>query len=446
MPPPEKSRGRFLEWARQAHVPLTSLTPACESRDFDALGRMIGDAPLVALSEAFHGAAEPLELRNQVFQYLVQERGFTAIAIESGIVESRVVYDYVRGDSSSDLSEALAQGISWTFDELPQNRSLVHWLREYNAHSHGRPVNFYGFDVPGSPGNAHARRGMQTALHEVLEYLSRVEGEEAATFRSRFEPFWDLIGFDPQSRSAKADYRSLSQAARDSVTAAITDLLYLIERREARYSAATSGVDFEWAHRAAIGAHQADAWLRQVPIDASALGGRAGFLSLATDVRDRAQAENLEWIVEREGPGGKILIFASRYHLSTAPVTTSWWSSPGGGPRLQQVAGTYLRRRFTERLVTIGNLVGAGSIGCAGFQHALAAPHPESIDALAAEVGAPLYLLDLRAAPAGVARWLDEEHLLGPEDAALRVSIRGAFDVLFYVESVTPACVPRGSG
>ena len=58
---------------------------------------MIGDKPLVALSEGIHFAAEPLEFRNRVLQYPVERKGFTAIAIESGVVEGRVVYDYVHG-------------------------------------------------------------------------------------------------------------------------------------------------------------------------------------------------------------------------------------------------------------------------------------------------------------------------------------------------------------
>lgn len=38
---------------------------------------------------------------------------------------------------------------------------------------------------------------------------------------------------------------------------------------------------------------------------------------------------------------------------------------------------------------------------------------PTSIDAIAGEVGPPLYLLDLRRAPPAVQRWLDREHEMG---------------------------------
>src|SRR5262249_1931502 len=44
------------------------------------------------------------------------------------------------------------------------------------------------------------------------------------------------------------------------------------------------------------------------------------FVAATNDARDRAQADNLDWIVKREGANGKVLIFASRYHLSAMPI------------------------------------------------------------------------------------------------------------------------------
>jgi hypothetical protein len=48
--------------------------------------------------------------------------------------------------------------------------------------------------------------------------------------------------------------------------------------------------------------------------------------------------------------------------------------------------------------------------------------------------------LDLRAAPAPVASWLNQEHPLGQEGIVLNLAFGRAFDVLFYLDAVTPAC------
>jgi len=57
---------------------------------------MIGNSRIVAVSEAVHAARQPLEFRNRLIKYLVEEMGFTAIALESGVVEGRLLNDYVR--------------------------------------------------------------------------------------------------------------------------------------------------------------------------------------------------------------------------------------------------------------------------------------------------------------------------------------------------------------
>ena len=76
----------FLEWADMALVPVELGEVRAWSEDFD---RMLGDATVVAMGESGHGVAEPLLFRNSVFRYLVEAHGFTAIAIESGVVQAR---------------------------------------------------------------------------------------------------------------------------------------------------------------------------------------------------------------------------------------------------------------------------------------------------------------------------------------------------------------------
>jgi len=402
---------------------------------------MIGDATVVALSEATHGGAEPLAFRNRLFQYLVHEKGFTAIAIESGIVESRKVYEYARGGPDL-LSAVLGEGFSWTFDQLPQNRSLVEWLRQYNEDRRpAQTVNFYGFDVSGSPGLGRANRGIDTALVETLSYLAGVDRTESTSFSARLKALMENLRFDlRRSSDALLTYDRLTQNQRDALTAAIADLVTLLERREADYTAASTLNDYEWAYRAAIGASQTDSWLRQIPT-----GWRASsepiilpsehfeFLAVANDVRDRAQADNLEWIVRREGLGGKILVYAHRYHLSATPVGARW-SVPTGSGR-QEVMGTYLRRRLGDRLVTIGNLIGKDGSSGVGFRHAPG----ESLDAVASEIAEPIFFLDLRTAPDHVARWLEEEHQLAQGDDEFKLAVGRAFDLLLYIDVVNPA-------
>jgi erythromycin esterase len=444
-------QAEFLAWAKRSMAPISTVTPGDSMDDLAPFGAALGEATVVALSEGVHGAAEPLEFRNRLLKYLVEEKGFTAIAIESGIVEGRIVHDYVAG-GVGELSEVLANGISWTFEGFPQNRFLIQWLRDFNADPrHVRKVNFYGFDVPGSPGNPRARRGPETALVETLSYLASVDDSAAQALRARISPFLANIRFSWRPIDDRPGYESLRQADRDTLTATIDDMINLIERREADYVAKSSIIDYEWAHRAAIGARQMDKWLRLIPVDWKPTNDVNRLLFANMDARDRAQADNLGWILDKEGASGKLFVFAHNVHLSTTPIMTDWPSSTGNREgRLQQVAGTYLRRRLGDHLISIGNLIGGGAHGgCSGFAKTMLEPPPKwSIDGLGRELNTPQFLLDLRPAPSAVKYWLNQLLQLGPEINGIKrkADLGRAFDVLFYVSTVSPACpVPLGA-
>ena len=85
----------------------------------------------VSFGEGLHGGAEPLEFRNLLFRFLVEKMGFTAIGIESGIIEGFGVNQYVLG-GPGELASTVAQGFTFGFNRYPQEATLVQWMREYN--------------------------------------------------------------------------------------------------------------------------------------------------------------------------------------------------------------------------------------------------------------------------------------------------------------------------
>jgi erythromycin esterase len=417
---------------------------------------MIGDARVVLLSEGEHFIAEPLLFRNRLFEYLVERKEFTAVALESGIVESREVHDYVR-DGTGSIEGVVERGIGWTFNKLPQNRDFVQWLRGLNEkRPPGHRINFYGFDVPGSPSNPKANRGATTALLETLAFLQRVDEAAFERYSSRLQPFMPDIRFEPYNTAASRGYHRLREQERDAITAAINDLVALFERSEVAFRARTTNREYSWALRAAIGARQVDNWFRQMPLNWSSTDNLT-FLNISSDLRDRAQADNLEWILEQEGPRGKILVFAHNNHLSGTAIRWSWKPQVSGRlaadenaiTYVRDVAGAYLKRRLGDEVVVICNAVGNGSAGSNSFEIKLDPAAPASVDYIANQVGIPWFLLDLRKVPEPLAGWLNQEREMGRMHDIYRryrvrsdVLVRDAYDLLLFMDEVTPAC-PR---
>ncbi|SHG94727.1 erythromycin esterase family protein [Streptoalloteichus hindustanus] len=129
--------------------PLLSTEPGGNTADLRALGAMIGDAGVVGLGEATHGSHEFFAMKERVFRYLVEERGFTTFALELSWSAGVRIDDYLRtgrGDARQVAKEALANS-PWDREEFV---SLIQWMRGHNQRHPDRPVRFMGDDI-GAP-------------------------------------------------------------------------------------------------------------------------------------------------------------------------------------------------------------------------------------------------------------------------------------------------------
>jgi erythromycin esterase len=429
-----QSDAAFLAWAQRSLHPIASLDMNAPMTDLKPLRKIIGNAKIVMLSEATHFGAEPLEFRNRLFGYLVEELGFNAIAIESGITESRVVHDYVQG-GPGDLHSVVSDGFSWAFDLLPQNEELVRWMREYNADPrHARKIEFFGFDVPGSPtvpaGSANI------PLDGALRYLQLVDPAEAEAIATRLDRIL------PSKRWNVLDYLKFSQATRDALTAVVADARLVMEARQIVYLAKSSKADYAWGYRDAIGAREVDDLMRRIPVGAKERDYRSWIYEQGA-VRDRAMAANARWIIDQLGPEARVLFFAQLGHIATAPVVED------GDPAAHIPFGTYMKERYSDELLTIGHIAVQGQIGGCG-ERARGRNAPVSVieskpiaatsaTAVFAQLNKPLFLLDLRRAPAS-ATWLRQTSDLPDGFGSTSTAISNAFDVLFFSAKLTPAC------
>ncbi len=445
-----KQSRNFVAWARRSLTVLNEGVERSGSEDLDALGARIADASVVALGEGVHLAAEPLSFRNRLFQYLVEAKGFTAIAIESGLLEGHGVDDYVSG-GTGDLPEVLQNGIGWTFDRLPQNAALVRWMREYNAdRAHARKLHFYGFDLSGSPGNPRARLGPSLAAMRALDYLKTVDPVAERTFRDRMSRWLPYLTYDFTCRPRSRNYTDLTVGDRARLSQALSDLVGWLENHKAEYLASTSAPDFAWGYQAAKAAQQVDRWFRALPSASDSCVNPFATLAKTDEIRDRIQAENLNQILEWEGVRGRLLVFAHSLHLSQAPVDRCWGNAQQTSERSPDCsrwsdAGTYWSHWYGSRYFVLASLVGRGSVGC-GATEALEPPASGSVAEMLAQVSSHAIALDLTATPASAEQAVKSVRPFGPPERwdqaweKFRLSASLAFDILVFFPRVTPAC------
>lgn len=133
---------------RIAH-PLLSAEPGTGTADLRPLGVMVGDAKVVGLGEATHGSHEFFALKDRVFRYLVEQKGFTTFALEMSWSAGLRIDDYLQhgnGDARQVVHETMA-GSPWDREEFV---TLVQWMRDHNRQHPDHPVHFLGDDI-GAP-------------------------------------------------------------------------------------------------------------------------------------------------------------------------------------------------------------------------------------------------------------------------------------------------------
>lgn len=403
--------------------------------DLSELKEMVGEARIVAISESNHAAKEQMAFRNRAFKFLVEELGFEAIVLESGLVESQMLNDYVAG-GEEDTSSLFERGFSNGFGQFEQNQELVNWIREYNLQlSRGsRKLQIFGFDVSGSPYYNDAARNPDAAIRAALEYLETVDSTSASEFSEKFDYFLpvlaDIFG-----------YGKLTQAQRDSLTSAINDLINLFKHRRFEFIEASTEREYQWGSQAAVGAQQIDNWFRQIPHDWQPSDG-FDWNQKSQKIRDYAMLENLEWVLDQVIPGGRVVVFASVAHISK----TRTYLAEDETKDINVPFGMYARERYGKDFVNILNMTVGGEIEVCFMPEAerspmiLQPPPTGSIESMFTVRDKPQYLIDLRDAPETISSWLQQEQYHWNGFGSLVFPPIPAFDIAYYLGPVMPDC------
>ena len=109
----QERTAEFTTWARSRAIPLKTVEPGRGFEDLAPLATIVGDARVVAFGESVHLVHELLTMRNRLFEYMVEELGFTALAAETGNSEARLVDAYIRGQAVvDDVDKVIVQAFS----------------------------------------------------------------------------------------------------------------------------------------------------------------------------------------------------------------------------------------------------------------------------------------------------------------------------------------------
>jgi erythromycin esterase len=405
------------KWFARNAIPLTTVEAEHGFADMKPLEKVIGDARIVALGEATHGTREFFQLKHRMLEFLVTEMGFTAFGIEATMPECFDINDYVlTGDG--DPLKALAGQYFWTWDTR-EVLEMIQWMRRYNADpSHTRKVKFYGFDMQ-SPARA---------ARVTRDYLRRV---------------------DPQFADSVA--AELGLLANPLASQGLTLACLPVDRKQAVLIVAQSvPARFDALKRDYVEKTSLEEWSRTRQ-HARVLAQCAQSNSADNLVRDPSMAENVAWILEQEGPGSRIVIWAHNGHVGVNRAGD--WTT----------MGYHLRRRFGSAMYVFGFAFNQGS-----FQAVEMTPHATSglrpftvgpaaegtLENLMSRAGLTIAAVNLHDLPTEgpVAEWFSKPcstRVIGSGYPVLQeyqsVDARQVFDGVMFVETTSAAQPTSGA-
>jgi erythromycin esterase-like protein len=314
-----------------------------EGADYDALLELIGDRRLVLIGEASHGTHEFYRERARISRRLIDECGFTAVAVEADWPDAYRVNRYVMGLSHDEDADAALSNFRRFPAWMWRNRDIeafVQWLRVRND-AHVDPatkVRFYGLDL----------YSLRASMEAVVDYLDQVDPVEAGRARERYSCF-DQVGGEGQAYG----YGLATASAIPCENEVVTQLVELRRRAEAylRRDGWMADDEFFFAEQNARLVRNAEEYYQQMY--------RAEVSSW--NLRDRHMAGTLDALVEhldRQVPRAKVVVWEHNSHVGDARATEM-------GARGELNVGQLARQRYGRDCVLVGFTTFDGTVTAA---------------------------------------------------------------------------------
>src|SRR3954452_23055719 len=328
---PGQSRGQTLtQMIADAAEPLPDLDEPAFGRLFDRFG----DRRVVLLGEASHGTSEFYRARAAITRRLIEEHGFTIVAVEADWPDAAAVDRYVRHHPAHARAEPPFQRFpTWMWRNV-EVAALIEWMREHNAgvRELEERAGFYGLDI----------YNMSGSIAAVLKYLDKVDPEAAAVARERYGCL------TPWQKEPSTYGRAVLTAGYRKCERAVIDQCRELLHRRLEH-AAHDGESFLDAAQNARLVASAERYYRIMYY-----GGPESW-----NLRDTHMFETLEQLLDARGPGPKAIVWAHNSHIGDARYTDM------GAVREELNIGQLCRERFGDEAALIGFGTHTGTVAAA---------------------------------------------------------------------------------
>ena len=351
---------------RAAAEPLPDITDPAFAQAFDRFG----SKRVVLLGEASHGTSEFYRARAAITRRLIEEHGFSIVAVEADWPDAAAVDRDVRLKPHPPMKPAPFQRFpTWMW----RNAEFDEFTRYLQTHNSAKDpedrVAFYGLDL----------YNMNASIAAVLAYLDRVDTAAAAVARSRYACLM-AWSHDPVAYGRAALTPGFSVCEKP-VTQILSDMLM----QQLAYSSKDGEQFFDAAQNARLVAN-AEQYYRIMYYGSH----------LSWNLRDQHMFQTLQQILAHAGPDKKAVVWAHNSHIGDARQTDM------GRTRGELNIGQLCREEYGDAAALIGFGTASGTVAAASEWDApmetkdIRPPRPDSYEALCHNIDLEQFLWDFQ--------------------------------------------------
>jgi protein-L-isoaspartate(D-aspartate) O-methyltransferase len=345
--------------------------PNLDDPAFGAVFDRFADAKVVLLGEASHGTSEFYRARAAITRRLIEEHGFTIVAVEADWPDAAVIDRYARNRPPREGEERAFQRFPTWMWRNTDVQAFVRWLRSRNlaVGEADRMAGFYGLDLYNLGGSIRA----------VIDYLDDVDPDAAQVARERYgclQPY----ARNPQGYGRMALTRGYAQCEQP-----VVQMLRELLAKRLDYVGADGDEYLDAAANARL-VKNAEAYYRVMYHGAAE----------SWNLRDTHMFETLCQLLDAKGPDAKAVVWAHNSHIGNAAHTEM------GQQRDELNIGQLCKEKWGHQARLIGFGTHAGTVACASDWDEPMEVKPVrpslagSYERLCHEAGVPRFLLDLR--------------------------------------------------
>jgi protein-L-isoaspartate(D-aspartate) O-methyltransferase len=364
-PPPARKQAP-ADLIREAAIAL----PAPDDPGFGRFFDRFAEARVVLLGEATHGTSEFYRSRAAITRRLIEQHGFSIVAVEGDWPDAAAIDRYVRHKASATVTEPAFQRFPTWMWRNAEVHDFIEWMRAHNQRlAPARRAGFFGLDI----------YNMSASIRAVIDYLDKVDPEAARVARERYGCL------TPWQKDPATYGRAVLTGGYAKCEGKVAAMLRDLFAKQIDYDQRDGEDFFDAAQNARLVA-SAERYYRVMYYGAAE----------SWNLRDRHMFATLEHLLEWRGEASKAVVWAHNSHIGNAAATEM------GLIREEINIGQLCRDRFGAEASLIGFGTDRGTVAAASDWDGpmeikqVRPAHRDSYERLCRDSGAARFLLDLR--------------------------------------------------